>query len=273
MVLLQYNIKYMRIIKYLYQKIKSFFRIVYDMKTIRDSILEEHYTNLIHNSKGLNRFEAKFFSQHGEDGIIAEIFKRIGTNNKTFFEFGAGTQFENNSIYLLLNGWSGAWLDGNKKNINFLKRNFKKYIDSNKLKLSDKFISSKNINNIVKELDIPKDLDFLSIDIDGNDYYIWKACELEPRVLCIETNPRFNYDSDYLDEENENFGFPTPFSGSGLKQIVELSEKKGYVLIATDLSGVNAFFVKKEYKDKFEILNIEDLYNKARFYLQFYRFY
>jgi hypothetical protein len=263
----------MNIFKFAYQRIKGLVRIIYDIKTLKEAFLEMHIENLRKNAKGLNKYEAKFFSQHGEDGIISEIFKRIGTTNKIFFEFGAGTQFENNSIYLLLNGWSGAWLDGSKKNIKFLEKYFEKYIKSNNLKLSDKFISSKNINQIASELDIPKEIDFLSIDIDGNDYYIWEACHLEPRLLCIEINPRFNYDSDYLHEENDEFGFPTPFSGSGLKRMVELSEKKGYVLVATDLSGVNAFFVKKKYKDKFEYLDIKDTYNTARFYMQFYKFY
>lgn len=247
-------------------------RMSYDLRTLRDTVLEDYYTKLISNSHGLNKYEAKFFSQHGEDGIISEVFRRIGTTNKTFFEFGAGTQCENNSINLLLNGWNGFWIDGDKKNTKFNKNEFKRFVDNGKLNVSDSFISSKNINDITKKLSIPNDLDFLSIDIDGNDYYIWQACELRPRLLCIETNPRFNYDSDYVQEENNSFGYPTDFSGCGLKKMTELSEKKGYTLVATDLSGVNAFFVRKEDKDKFDRMDIKDLYNQRRSYLQFYKF-
>jgi hypothetical protein len=244
----------------------------YDLRTLRDAVVEKHYAELIRNAKGLNKYEAKFFSQHGEDGIIAEIFKRIGTTNKTFFEFGAGIQFENNSLYLLLNGWNGFWIDGDKKYVEFNAKHFKKYVDDGKLKLSDHFISSENINSIAKGLGVPKDLDFLSIDIDGNDYYIWKACDLKPRVLCIEINPRFNYDSEYVQDENNAFGYPTHFSGSSFKAMADLSKKKGYTLVATDLSGVNAFFVRNEDKDKFDNLDMKDMYNPSRAYLQFYKF-
>ncbi len=262
----------MNIFKFAYIRLKQMVRMSYDLRTLRDAFVEKHYTDLINNAKGLNKYEAKHFSQHGEDGIIAEVFRRIGPTNKTFFEFGAGIQFENNSIYLLLNGWNGFWIDGDKRYVEFNKKHFKKYADDGMLKLSDRFISSKNINDIAKELGVPKELDFLSIDIDGNDYYIWKTCELRPRLLCIETNPQFNFDSDYVQDETTDFGYPSHFTGCSLKKMTELSKQKGYALVATDLSGVNAFFVRNEDKGKFDNLDIKDIYNTPRTYLQFYKF-
>ena len=252
--------------------IKRILEISYYIVELKDLKYEEYYSNLKNNSFGLNIYERKVYSQHGEDGIINEIFKRIGTKNKFFFEFGAGTKFENNSLYLLINGWSGVWVDGDEKNYKFLINNFKNKIIEKKLKVSKDIITSKNINEITTKLEIPNDLDFLSIDVDGNDYYIWKSCNLKPKVLCIEYNASFLADSDFLDCERREFWTGGNYFGASIKKITELCNQKGYTLVATDLSGANAFFVLNEYKDKFQNNNdIEKLYNPPKYFLAAYK--
>jgi len=224
-------------------------------------------------SLDLNRLEYKIYSQHGEDGILYEIFKRIGTKSKTFFEFGAGNGTENNSIHLLMQGWRGWWIDGNSSFIDTYKKLYATSISSGELIVDSKIITSKNINTIVENFKMPKEIDLLSIDVDGNDYYIWKALDkISPRVVLIEYNSTYPAHVKFLQKESDKGWNGSNFFGASLTVISELAKEKGYTLVACELIGSNAFFVRNDLLgDHFQFAgNVEKLYQKPKYYLNYY---
>jgi hypothetical protein len=220
----------------------------------------------------LNRFEHKIYSQHGEDGIIREIFKRIGTTSKTFFEFGAGAGSENNTIALLLDGWKGWWIDGGNY-VEIYKKLFATSIEKKDLVVAKRMVTSKNINDIVNELNIPSEIDLISIDIDSNDYYVWQALEVtKPRVVIVEYNGGYPPDMHFLQDESITSWDGSNFFGASLFTFNDLAKKKGYTLVCCDLIGVNAFFVRNDLvKDKFEFAgDLEKIWQKPKYYLYYF---
>jgi hypothetical protein len=220
----------------------------------------------------LNSFEHKIYSQHGEDGILREIFNRIGTNSKTFFEFGAGSGSENNTIALLIDGWKGWWIDGGDY-IDTYKKLFKTSISKKDLVVSKNMVTSSTINTIIKDLHIPKEIDLLSIDIDGNDYYVWHALQTtNPRVVVIEYNAAYPPNFHFLQKESKEMWNGSNFFGASLHTINELAKKKGYTLVCCDLIGGNAFFVRNDLiENKFDHAgDISKIWQKPKYYLYYY---
>lgn len=148
--------------------------------------LQERYKNKLY----LDGFGYKVFSQNDEDGIINEIFTRIGTTNKKFIEFGVQDGIECNSHLLLDTGWSGLWIDGNKDDCNKIKTFFKTSLEDKKLAILNDFITKDNINELFAKAEFQGEIDFLSIDIDGNDWHVLEAIlkrkQIIPRVICVE---------------------------------------------------------------------------------------
>jgi hypothetical protein len=221
--------------------------------------------------KKLTLYEYQVYSQNGEDGIIQEIFKRIGTTNKFFFEFGVDNNIECNTLLLLLQGWTGCWLDGDKKQVGFIKNTFKDLISQNKLLVSQAFITAENIESLLAEARAPKDLDLLSIDIDGNDYWVWKAIsKYKPRVVVIEYNamfkPPIEFSVSY--EPDKQFIVRSHF-GASLKSLEILASLKGYKLVGCNFTGANAFFIREDLiGDKFhEPFTAENHHEPPRYFL------
>lgn len=221
------------------------------------------------SKKFLERYGFKVYSQSDEDGIIEEIFNRIGTTNNKFIEFGVDNGLESNTHYLLLKKWYGLWIEGSEKNFNEIRRKFKPAIINKKLKVLNSFVNKDNINELISEGGMSGEIDFLSIDIDGNDIYVWENIEIiNPRVVCIEYNGKIPPSCDWVQPYNPNHIWNrTDYSGSSLKYINEIAKKRGYSLVGTNISGVNAFFVRNDLcKQKFYKSNdIEDFYNPARY--------
>ena len=200
------------------------------------------------NQYALNGF--KVYSQNEEDGIIEDIFKDISTTNKIFCEIGIGDCIENNSHYLLLKDWRGIWIDSKAK---FIKRLQKKIDPDQKiLDLRIKKIDKYNINDVISKTKIIKDcknkiIDFFSIDIDSYDIdCIESLTIIEPRLICVEYNSKFKHNIKLDIKKLKNFNWAyDDYVGSSLKSINEVLLKKGYTLIATNITGSNAFFVKK----------------------------
>ena len=219
----------------------------------------------------LNKFEHRIYSQHGEDGIIREIFNRIGMSSQTFFEFGAGAGSENNTIALLIDGWKGWWIDGGDY-IGVYRRLFKTSIEENNLVVSQRIITCQTINSVVRELGIPKEIDLISIDIDGNDYYVWQALEAtSPRVVVIEYNASYPSDTHFLQDESVSRWSGSNFFGASLHTLNELAKKKGYTLVCCDLIGANAFFVRNDLvENKFEYAgDVTKIWQSPKYYLYY----
>lgn len=200
------------------------------------------------NSKRLNKHEYQVFSQNGEDGIISEIFNRIGTTNKYFIEFGVENGLECNSTNLLYKNWSGLWIEGSTKYYKEVTTRFKDLIDNGRLKIQNEFITAENIESLFDKASAPVELDLLSIDIDYNDYYVWKAIEkYKPRVVVIEYNSVFRPDTRFVVKYNATRMWDkSSYYGASLLALEKLGEEKGYCLVGCVFTGNNAFFVRKD---------------------------
>lgn len=197
----------------------------------------------------------RVFSQFEEDGKLLFIFSIIGMDNKTFIEIGADDGVNSNSANLYFNfGWHGLFIDANKKSIKRGKRFFDKY--PHKYFYSPKFICSKvtceNINELISNAGFSGEIGLLSIDIDGNDYWIWDALNIvSPRVVIIETHNEFGlnnivvpYDPEYIYP-----GKHPQYHGASPVAMTKLAEKKGYRLVGANELGFNFIFVKNGFAD------------------------
>ena len=218
----------------------------------------------------LEHHEFKVYSQNGEDGIIAEIFNRIGITNKSFVEFGVGNGTENNTVFLLCQGWNGLWIEGDKKYCVHIKKTFNHYIQNKKLVIKNAFITKDNINDLIKE-HYTDEIDLLSIDIDSCDYYVWEAIEcIKPRVVVAEYNGKFPaYINWRIPYEEGKVWDSTDYFGMTLLAAFELGKRKGYVLVGSETNGINCFFVREDIfnktKEKFNYpISVKDLWNPAR---------
>jgi hypothetical protein len=220
--------------------------------------------------KRLSSFEFSVFSQAGEDGVIEEIFKRVGLTNRFFVDIGVEDGTENNSLYLLHRGWSGVWLEASHERVLACHRNAQVFM-RDRLNVVESFVTAENIESLLSGAKCPRDLDFLSIDIDGNDYHIWKALQtFKPRVLAIEYNavfpPQVSWVQDYVPSHVWD---GTSYFGASLSALEKLGSEKGYVLVGCSFVGSNAFFVRRDLvQGKFVTpATVENLYEPARYFL------
>lgn len=194
----------------------------------------------------LTRFGRKAYSQGDEDGIIAEIFRRIGTTNRAFVEFGVETGTQNNTAWLLLQGWSGLWIEASETHCTAIRAAQASRIAAGALALTHARVTAETINALLAG--VTPDLDLLSIDIDNNDYWVWEAIEvITPRVVCIEYNAAWLPPASLVVpyEPDRSWGGTNHF-GASLEALCRLGDRKGYSLVGCSLSGVNAFFVRKD---------------------------
>jgi hypothetical protein len=198
--------------------------------------------------KRLLRHGFKVYSQCDEDGIIQEIFKRIETTNRIFVEFGVESGIECNTVKLLLEGWRGLWLDGDDKNFVQITTRFKSFVDCGHLAVRRSFITAENINGLISHGGLRGPIDLLSIDIDNNDYWVWKAIDvIEPRVVVIEYNATLRPPLSLVVPYNPQHRWGgSNYFGASLEALVKLGRSKGYRLVGCNFSGSNAFFVREE---------------------------
>ena len=253
--------------------------LVYRVSVLRsaDVLIEDFLARHLHgnpkyqNAKRLNRHEFQIYSQNGEDGIIQEIFRRIGSTNKIFVEFGVGNGLENNTVALLLHGWSGAWIDGDTSQVGKIRRSLGKPIGDGKLTVKNGFVSAENIERHFRDLNVPAEPDFLSIDIDGNDYWVWQAIKsYKPRVVVLEYNAHFGPSLAWVQKYNPAHRWKgTNYFGVSLKALEMLGQKKGYKLVACNFVGNNAFFVRDDLVGDHFLTpsSAETHFEPARYYL------
>ena len=144
----------------------------------------------------LLRYQAQVCSQNGEDGIIHEIFRRIGAGTRIFAEVGVGDGSENNTAFLLSQGWTGFWIDGSSAFIRALEN--REDLRKDCLKYLVAFATRENISALCEQLGVPKEFDLLSLDVDQNTYYVWEALRgFRPRVVVVEYNSAIPPDVDW----------------------------------------------------------------------------
>jgi hypothetical protein len=218
----------------------------------------------------LNRFGAKYFSQTDEDGITLEIVRRLGIKAGTFVELGVGNGLENNTLILLANGWRGFWIGGQDLDFNH-KLNPKRFA------FFKAWASLENVSRLMQqgfENIATNELDVLSLDLDGNDYYL--AQELLktgvlPKLFILEYNAKFPPPIKWAIKYSANHSWDdTDYFGASLALFSELLTEFSYTLVCCNAAtGTNAFFVRNEYLSHFADVptNIEDIFVGPRYQL------
>ena len=202
-------------------------------------------SRLLTGIRSINTFESRAMSENGEDGIIKEIFFRIG-HSKRFVEFGAADGTESNAAVLAqYYGWSGLLIEGDPASCEKLR---KRLAGRDDVVILNEMVSRENIAELFRRANVPSEFDLLSIDIDGNDYWVWGALrDYKPRVVVIEYNAtiepeRFwtiRYDANHLWKRDRYFG-------ASLAAMAHRGNQLGYALIGTAVGGRNAFFIRRD---------------------------
>jgi len=192
----------------------------------------------------LTRAYAQVYSQNGEDGVTAEIFRRIGTRDRFFVEIGIENGLQCNTRLLLEAGWRGVWLEGSETMAQEALQRFRPFVESGQLKILLGMIGPDNIEAALDQTEVPACFDYLSLDIDQHTHSVWRAMKRQARVVCIEQNASIPpsmalevpFDpTKYWDGSN--------WFGAGLKAMELIGTAKGMHLVGCDMVGANAFFV------------------------------
>ncbi|MCL4266207.1 MAG: FkbM family methyltransferase [Anaerolineae bacterium] len=203
----------------------------------------------------LQQHELSIYSQNGEDGILLFIFGVIGTVNRRFVEFGIGNGKQCNTANLSLNfGWSGLLMEVDSQNVIAAQQFYQQKLgpEHTAVQIICAQVTAENINTLLSNQHVTGEIDLLSIDIDGNDYWVWQAITvIQPRVVVVEYNPTFGkeasitvpYDPDFERFARHPSGF---YHGASLSALAKLGQNKGYILVGSDSSGANAFFVRQD---------------------------
>lgn len=214
----------------------------------------------------------RVFSQFEEDGILLYIFAAIGTEHKTFIDVGSGDGINSNCANFAVNfGWHGLFIDGNPLNI----EKGSKYYATNPdtwvypPKFVHAFIQRENINELIQKHGFAeKEVDLMSIDIDGNDYWVWDALTVvQPRVVIIETHIEFGMNSIVVpyDKDYRYPGKHPDYFGASPVAMEKLARKKGYRLVGANHYGFNTIYVKDGIgEDILPAVSVESILNHPR---------
>ena len=220
---------------------------------------KKKYTKFSSNLDKINDFEYQITSQNNEDGIINYIFDKLKINKLNFIEIGFD-YYQNNSLGILKKCNKGLFIDGDNKKSIILRNVLKLFYPKTKITVQNALVDIDNINKIKeKNFSDQEEIDFLSIDVDGIDYYLLKQINFEPKLICIEYNFWFGKDLSCAVPYEKNYVLDSlsDYVGASLKALTELANSKGYHLIAIDSACINAFFIRDDLKHHFEILNLE----------------
>ena len=204
----------------------------------------------------LKSFEKNIQSQFGEDGVIEEIFNRIGTTNKICVEFGAWDGIHLSNAWNLWHNkdWTALLIEGDKAKHELLVSNTKEFNNVHPYLAYVAPEGENSLDSILKKVNFPKDLDMLSIDIDGDDYYILETLNnFKPRLILIEYNPTIPPDVDIVQTKGEYFG-------CAALPLLRLGHMKGYKL--AHVTDTNLFLVKEELFSKLNFAepNLKDVF-------------
>ncbi|MFH1644685.1 MAG: hypothetical protein ABIA74_05955 [bacterium] len=231
--------------------------------------LSLYYKQLITEKKKLPSTQEtgfRVFSQSDEDGILLFLFSIIGTTNKICVDIAFASPYGSNTANLICNfGWWGFFVCGSQQEALDSKKFFSSHPDSiiYPPKIIHKWVTVENVNDLLLENGISGEVDFLSLDMDGVDYWIWKnLTNISPRVVVVEALNVWGVDKAVTvpySPDFDRFKIHPDYMGASIKAFVKLAEEKGYVLVASNKYGFNLFFVKKDIvAGVLPILNPED---------------
>lgn len=257
------------IIKRIYNFIKRWTPLPVQIYKIQEALgrIEQRQTAQV---SGFRESEFRVFSQWGEDGIIQFLLQHVPIKRPLFIEFGVENYTESNTRFLLTNNqWSGIVIDGSDENIEYIKRD-PIYWAAN-LKAVSAFITKDNINELITQNGITGDIGILSIDIDGNDYWVWQAIDcVSPSIIICEYNSLFGpvaevttpYDPFFVRDVAH---FSKVYYGASISALCSLAESKGYSLVASNSVGNNIFFVRNDLIGSLLVLTPAQTYLRAQF--------
>jgi hypothetical protein len=219
----------------------------------------------------LSEVEFKVFSQWGDDGIIQWLVHNLDIPNKTFVEFGVEDYREANTRFLMMNNnWSGLVMDGSKWNVAQIINS--EYFWQYDLSASVAFITVENINSLLSSSNLGNEVGILHIDLDGNEYWIWKEIhEISPILVILEYNSHFGIDKAITipysrDFRRTNTHYSGLYFGASLLALHQLSVNKGYSFIGCNSAGNNAYFVRRDkLNDSVREISLEKGYVVSKF--------
>jgi len=249
----------------LYKIIISLFAL---LKFLNKKYKKKSYIKFSENLNDINKYEFKKTSQNNEDGIIEFIFNKIGLKKINFVEIGFDF-YQNNSLNFLSKVRKGLFIDGSEDKVIKLKSIIALLYPFNNINVVKKFIDKDNLNLIIDDhFHNNEEIDFFSIDVDGNDYYLFENLKIRPKVICIEYNFWFGPDVKSSIPYDKNFTWETGsiYFGASLNSLCELAKRKGYYLIALESHCVNAFFIRSDLKNNFEIIDNIKYFRTPKYY-------
>ena len=254
------------------QKLNQIHQMSQDVEQLRYSIGEMETLKV---GPGASVREFKVFSQSGEDGVIQWLIHNIPIQSKRFIEFGVQNYTELKTRFLLMHdNWSGLIMDGSQENMDYVKQDNICWMHD--LKPVPAFITAENINTLIRDNGFDGEVGILSIDIDGNDYWVWKAisCVQADIVIC-GYNSRFGseravtipYDPNFYRTEAHSSNL---YFGASIRALTLLGQQKGYALVYGNEIGSNLFFIRREllngvvYEKTVEECYVRAKYRRAR---------
>jgi hypothetical protein len=220
--------------------------------------------------KSLHDAEFKVFSQFGEDGIIQYLIQEthISSDEMTFIEFGVENYLESNTRFLLVNNnWQGLIFDGSEQNINAIKG--QDFYWRNELTAVHAWIDRDNINQLIRHAGFSGEIGLLSVDIDGNDYWVWQAIDVvSPVIVAVEWNSLFGSDAAISIPYDPKFyrtngHYSNLYYGASIAAFEHLGKQKGYSLVGSNSAGNNLFFVRNDRLGTLKPLNAKEAYVKS----------
>jgi len=214
---------------------------------------QQHPALFSETSPGLPEFSV--YSQNGEDGLLLSLIERTGAASKTFVEIGVEDGREcNTAILAFLLGWDGLMLEANPMGADAARRLAARLLarKRNRLEIRQAFVTAENVNGLIEEAGLSGELGVLSIDVDGVDYWLWKAMRaVNPRLVVIEYNASFGATRAVTVPYTPDFRCPRErlgsfYHGASLAALELLGRQLGYALVAVESAGVNAFFVRQD---------------------------
>ena len=220
----------------------------------------------------LRDVEFKVYSQFGDDGIIQYLIHRLAIPSEcaSFIEFGIQEYKESNTRFLLGNdNWRGLVLDGDPANIGIVSRSTEYW--RHDLMAVAAFIDRDNVNDLFTDNGFSGEIGLLSIDIDGNDYWVWERISVvNPRIVVVEYNsvfgPDFAVSIPYQPDFKRTVAHHSNlYWGASLKALALLGAKKGYALVGSNSAGNNAYFVRRDCLSGLPELSVAEAYVESRF--------
>jgi len=219
----------------------------------------------------LRQAEFRVFSQFGDDGIVEHLVGRIGVPQPgvRFVEIGVEDYSEANTRFLLVNrNWSGLIVDGTDAHVRAVEAS--PLMWRHDIHPVTAFVEPHNVNDLLREHGFDRDLGLLSIDVDGNDYWIWQAVTAEPAIVIVEYNSLFGAERAVTIPYQAGFDrtrahHSNLYFGASLAALTRLGERKGYRLVGSNSAGNNAYFVRREVAIDLPAPTVAEAYVESRY--------